>query len=66
MIDGKIIQDINAEAVIRTNKNDLDDLGDAVQGLQAKLPDAPTTEGTYKLTCTVTSSATTYSWVSAA
>ena len=50
---------------VATIKTDLDDLGDQVQAIEGKIPSAPTTEGTYTLTCTVDSEGeAAYSWES--
>lgn len=54
-------QDVRTE--VATLRNDVDDLGDQVQGLEAKHPADPTTDGTYVLKCTVASGVVTYSWV---
>lgn len=49
---------------VATIKADLDDLGDQVQGLEAKNPTPPSTAGSYTLTCVVDSEGNaTYSWV---
>lgn len=48
---------------VDTIKNDLDDLGDQVQGLEAKMPNPPSAEGSYTLMCDVDSEgAAVYSW----
>lgn len=48
---------------VDTIKSDLDDLGDQVQGIEAKLPTPPTEPGTYDLTVTVAEGvAPVYSW----
>lgn len=48
---------------VDTIKSDLDDLGDQVQGIEAKLPDPPSAAGTYTLMCDVDADGTKhYSW----
>lgn len=65
MIDGKMIQDVAAEEAIKVCKNDLADLGDDVQELQAKLPGVSTlSAGSYHLVVTIAEGAEpAYSWV---
>lgn len=63
MIDGRVIQDTAVEEALKALENDESQLGDAIQVIQQKLPDAPTTAGTYVLQVVVTSSGATYSWV---
>ena len=41
-----------------------DSLDARLDAVEAKIPDAPTTDGTYKLRCTVASGTPTYAWVS--
>lgn len=63
MIDGKQIQDVNVEKILVALEADESALGDAVQGIQAKLPDVPSTAGTYLLQCVVDSEGNkVYSW----
>lgn len=63
MIDGKQIQDIVVEEILKGLEADESELGDAVQGLQEKLPDVPAVAGTYLLQCVVDSEgAKVYSW----
>lgn len=66
-IDAKTGNDKTAVILrdVATIKEDLDDLGDQVQGIEAKLPTPPTEAGAYNLTCTVSESGVTYTWVAA-
>ncbi len=48
---------------IYNNKSNIDGLQEDVNTLEAKIPDAPTTDGTYVLKATVSGGVATYSWV---
>lgn len=47
---------------VDTIKSDLDDLGDQVATIESKIPAAPTVDGVYTMTCTVTDGKAVYSW----
>lgn len=44
MIDGKQIQDVNVEEILKGLEADESELGDAVQEIEAKIPDAASDE----------------------
>lgn len=44
MIDGKQIQDVNVEEILKGLEADESELGDAVQEIEAKIPDAASEE----------------------
>lgn len=43
-------------------QNDVAELGDQVQGIEARMPDVPSENGTYRLKAVRTDSGVTYSW----
>lgn len=50
------------ETDLTTLQNDVAELGDQVQGIEARMPDVPSENGTYRLKAVRTSSGVTYSW----
>ena len=68
MINGKIIQDSAAEAVLKetsaSSSSAMEQINGAIQDLQYKVPTAPETAGTYVLKATVAADlSVTYAWV---
>lgn len=71
MFNGKIIQDVAVEAVLKdmstSNASAMAQVNGAIQDLQYKVPAAPETAGAYVLKATVAEDlSVTYAWVSAA
>ena len=68
MVNGKIIQDSAAEAVLKetaaSNSSAMAQVNSAIEDLQYKVPTPPEAAGTYTLKATVASDLSiTYAWV---